>query len=133
MSYKNSEIQKEFQHSHYIKYKETFRNRQRARRQRYREIIHEAKNKPCTDCGGQYPYYVMELDHLVDKIDNLARMSNFSSDKKLIEEIAKCEVVCSNCHKQRTYVRSKNASMVELADTQDLNPCGESRESATLS
>ena len=40
-----------------------------------------------------------------DKEFNIAVDFARFSKKKLMEEIAKCEVVCSNCHRIRTHVR----------------------------
>ena len=51
----------------------------------------------------------MEFDHVTDdKVFNIgARMHG--SLRQLLEEIAKCEVVCSNCHRTRTYHRLTRA------------------------
>jgi hypothetical protein len=70
-----------------------------------REIIREAKNAPCADCGVRYPYYVMQFDHLGDKDFNIGHIGPTCSRAKLMAEIAKCEVVCSNCHAERTHQR----------------------------
>lgn len=59
---------------------------------------------PCTDCKKFYPYYVMHFDHLRDKKFDIGSSDKVSFDK-LLAEIAKCEVVCANCHAQRTHTR----------------------------
>jgi len=60
---------------------------------------------PCTDCG-ETDIRVLEFDHIRDKFRNISRMmSGRFSLAKIREEIEKCEVVCSNCHKRRTYTR----------------------------
>ena len=66
--------------------------------------IKEQKNKPCMDCGIFYPYYVMDFDHRnpSEKSNNLARMGA-SPFEEIIAEIAKCDLVCANCHRERTY------------------------------
>jgi transcription elongation factor Elf1 len=66
--------------------------------------IKEQKNKPCMDCGISYPYYVMDFDHRnpSEKSGNLARMGA-SPFEEIIAEIAKCDLVCANCHRERTY------------------------------
>jgi hypothetical protein len=73
-----------------------------------REIIRAAKNKPCADCGGQYPYYIMDLDHGVgDKIINVGLMVGWGyTSAEIITEISKCDVICSNCHRERTFKRT---------------------------
>ena len=69
--------------------------------------LKEVKEKnPCMDCKISYPYYMMDFDHVRGtKQANVAELINTLSKKRLDEEIAKCEVVCSNCHRARTYAR----------------------------
>jgi hypothetical protein len=73
-----------------------------------REHIRNAKNKPCTDCNVQYPYYVMQFDHIgEDKEHTIARLVNYTNLAMIDAEIAKCEVVCANCHAIRTWQRNQ--------------------------
>ena len=76
---------------------------------RYREvnraIIRGAKDQPCADCGHSYPYYVMQFDHLGDKEFNVGNIGPTGSRSRLINEINKCDVVCANCHAERTHQR----------------------------
>ena len=61
---------------------------------------------PCVDCRINYPYYVMDFDHVRGtKQANVAELINTLSKKKIDLEIAKCEIVCSNCHRIRTHHR----------------------------
>ena len=56
------------------------------------------------DCGQSYPSYVMDLDHRGDKVRNVARMVSLGlGEATVLAEIAKCDVVCSNCHRLRTF------------------------------
>lgn len=74
-----------------------------------REIIREAKSVPCTDCGAAYPYYVMQFDHLdaATKEFNIGVIGPTASRSRLLAEIAKCDVVCANCHAERTHSRRR--------------------------
>ena len=63
------------------------------------------ENNPCLDCGYFYRYFQMDFDHLEDKNFGIAKGVYKKSLKTLKLEIAKCELVCGNCHKIRTYVR----------------------------
>jgi hypothetical protein len=49
----------------------------------------------------------MDFDHLDSKTKkwNLSQWTRFANKELLLEEISKCEVVCSNCHRIRTYNR----------------------------
>lgn len=83
-----------------------------------REILRKAKSGPCSDCGVEYPYYVMQFDHVRgEKKFNLANHSSgrYTSMKALLEEIAKCEVVCSNCHAVRTWTRQQLNKQAPIA------------------
>ena len=83
--------------------KEERREYQREHLARKRKLVRQAKDKPCADCGVFYPYYVMDFDHINgDKVDNVSQLNKFTLEK-LRAEIAKCEVVCSNCHRERTW------------------------------
>ena len=71
-----------------------------------REFIRQTKSRPCFDCGVQYPYYVMDFDHREEgvkefELNQFVRVTIFA----LKREIAKCDVVCSNCHRERTFQR----------------------------
>jgi len=71
------------------------------------QYLRDLKTKtPCIDCGINYPYYVMDFDHVRgQKHANVMELVSTLSKKKIDEEIAKCEIVCSNCHRIRTHVR----------------------------
>ena len=71
------------------------------------KYIQELKSStPCMDCKILYPYYVMDFDHVRGrKHKNVMELVPTLSKKKIDEEIAKCEVVCSNCHRIRTHLR----------------------------
>lgn len=70
-----------------------------------REYIKTLKEStPCKDCGKKYPHYVMHFDHLKDKKFNIGSSTGVNK-KAFLEEISKCEIVCANCHAERTYRR----------------------------
>ncbi len=82
--------------------------RNAAQKELIRSILHEAKNVPCTDCGVQYPYYVMQFDHLpeYEKLYVLSEAVRRNLSEAVVRaEIAKCDVVCANCHAERTHNR----------------------------
>lgn len=80
-------------------------NRRRARVFRY--LLARQKRKPCSDCGIRYPPYVMEFDHVRgEKIADLSHMAHSRQAwGRVLAEIAKCNLVCSNCHAVRTWSR----------------------------
>lgn len=94
---------------HHAKYRTNSAHKAKAVSRRYREvnraIIRDAKSQPCADCGVQYPYYVMQFDHLGDKEFNVGNVGPTGSRLRLLKEIEKCDVVCANCHAERTHQR----------------------------
>lgn len=87
--------------------KERILQNNRARRAEIDEFIRNRKAKPCVDCGVEYPYYVMQFDHLSqsEKKFQIASSRNLYTIQQIQEEIAKCELVCANCHAERTHSR----------------------------
>ena len=61
----------------------------------------------CKDCEGDYPWYIMEFDHVrgTKHRDVSVLVSRAVSVATFMAEVAKCEVVCANCHRARTYNR----------------------------
>jgi hypothetical protein len=92
---------------HYHANKEQYAARNQVAKEQKREYIRALKAVPCTDCGVQYPYYVMQFDHIgSDKVANIANLIN-KGWTLLKAEVKKCEVVCANCHAERTHRRSQ--------------------------
>ena len=83
--------------------------RRRARIDRHRAIVRELKQQPCADCGKTYPPEAMDFDHIGEKRLEISRLLYVSGTAALLAEIAKCEVVCSNCHRIRTKRRLMEA------------------------
>src|SRR6266581_1725746 len=74
------------------------RNAQR-QQERARQKLDALKSRPCADCGVQYPPYVMQFDHRdpAEKSFGIGRLITRAWDR-MLAEIAKCDVVCANCH-----------------------------------
>ena len=111
MPYKNAHDRKEASSRYYYANKDYYLKRNQRYRKEISKYVNEIKEgNPCTDCGRFYPYYVMDFDHLegTDKIADVNYLRNSQKIEKLKLEIEKCEVVCSNCHRERTHQRLQN-------------------------
>lgn len=78
-------------------------------RHKLQEFVRQYKNaNPCKDCGRNFPYYVMDFDHCKGKkTNNINEITKRNlSFAKLQNELKKCELVCSNCHRVRTHKRT---------------------------
>lgn len=81
-------------------------------RARYAEkaaLIASLKTGPCVDCGGRFHHAAMDFDHVNgDKKFCIASRKTASIDD-ILEEVVKCELVCSNCHRIRTWKRKQRS------------------------
>jgi hypothetical protein len=78
------------------------------RRRRNRSLVDGIlRRSRCADCDTA-DWRVLEFDHLRDKEHNVSDMGGSSrSEAAIMAEIEKCEVVCANCHRIRTYERRR--------------------------
>lgn len=103
---------KEYSRKHYEANIEVYKAKSAASnrklRLRNREYIKNIKeSNPCMDCGKKYPFYVMHFDHIYDKNGSVSDLSRASSSiERIQKEIDNCELVCANCHAERTYSRA---------------------------
>jgi protein-arginine kinase activator protein McsA len=60
------------------------------------------RQRVCADCG-EYDFSVLNFDHVrgVKKKDITRMMADGDSIAAILAEIAKCDVVCFNCHMRR--------------------------------
>lgn len=70
-----------------------------------KQWMNDLKSQPCSDCGNYFEKCCMDFDHRIGSIKkyNVATMFAHHYSRELIElEIAKCDLVCANCHRIRT-------------------------------
>ena len=84
------------------------RNREKfhRRRARHRDLLDELRQQPCAGCSEAFPLVCMEFDHRDPSMKNgvVSQMTARVGIAKLIEEISKCDIVCANCHRKRTFL-----------------------------
>lgn len=76
---------------------------------RHRKVIDRLKAEiPCLDCDTHFQPCQMEFDHtgVGTKVNNISQMLGGRSEA-LVAEIAKCHLVCSNCHRERSYSKQR--------------------------
>jgi hypothetical protein len=70
-----------------------------------RRVISHLKEHPCVDCG-EDDLRVLEFDHREHKDDEVGQLVLRAVPvERLDAEIARCDVVCVNCHRHRTAER----------------------------
>lgn len=90
----------------YVEYEER-QNKLRLKRQKERkEFIEQYKiEQGCCKCGYNNHPAALDFSHKnpSEKDFNIS-MGRFYSIKKLMEEIQKCDILCANCHREKTAV-----------------------------
>jgi hypothetical protein len=82
---------------HYHENKEKVLERSRQYRAEVRKIAADARRQPCMDCKGTFPPALMQFHHR-DPSTKKGEVSNRSTPNAARAELAKCDVVCANCH-----------------------------------
>ena len=63
------------------------------------------ESKPCADCGGRFHFSAMDFDHVSgEKLACVSELLN-APWEKILAEIEKCDLVCANCHRVRSWER----------------------------
>ena len=73
-------------------------------------VLHKYNGIPCLDCNMVYPFCVMDFDHRPEetKSFSISRVGAYkaTSDRisTVMKEIDKCDLICANCHRIRTWI-----------------------------
>ena len=115
MAHKDPERRKEY-HAKYMKEvwypknKEKHISYVRRNKNRVTKFIEEYKRaRSCADCGfsGREFPYVLDFDHVDGSAVKKFNIGSWShtvlSIEAIKQEIKKCELVCANCHRKRTF------------------------------
>lgn len=83
---------------------DVLRRQERARSAGVQSFIRTFKvSKGCADCGFNAHHAALDFDHVEN--DKALNVCNAKSIAQAKSEIVKCEVVCSNCHRVRSFDR----------------------------
>jgi hypothetical protein len=103
---------KDYDHAYHAATRPVRLAQKRARKTALVEWVRELKKRPCADCGGRFHPVAMHFDHLPgqQKEFDVGWAIRGYSRKRILAEIAKCDLVCANCHAVRTYERRTGRS-----------------------
>jgi hypothetical protein len=106
----------DYKQEHYAAHRQRYIDLARRRKQamvaeRVTYLVAYLKNHPCVDCGETDPI-VLEFDHLRDKAFGIGKGWRDRPWQAVLDEMAKCDVVCANCHRRRTAQRGGFARAV---------------------
>lgn len=101
---------REYNREHYQANKQVYIDKARKNDLKYLQLIREyiwnyLLEHPCLHCGEDDPR-VLEFDHLDPSIKsfNISEASkNVSKIETVQAEIDKCQILCANCHRRKTF------------------------------
>jgi hypothetical protein len=98
---------KAYDHDYFAARRDIRREQKRKLRAELVAWVRGLKGEPCADCGRRFHPAAMHFDHRPgeDKKFEIGFGVRRYSRKRLLTEIAKCDLVCANCHAVRTYRR----------------------------
>lgn len=102
--------------NYYLSNKDLIIKKQREKRRQCQEWLRQYKEK-CEICGESHPA-CLDFHHIGDKEDGIASMmhkKNITEElkRKILKEIAKCEVLCSNCHRKVHWEERNKTTQIE--------------------
>jgi hypothetical protein len=83
---------------------------QRARWRYQADVLDQMRSVPCADCGGTFAQCCMDFDHrdASEKGSRVPALVGRAGIRRILAEAAKCDIVCANCHRVRTFERRTN-------------------------
>lgn len=115
MAFKNKEDSRRYHKQWYAKNRSSrirtiYADRKRRQVIARKYVYDFLRKNPCMECG-ETDILVLDFDHVRGK--KVANISDMLASGRtllvIIEEMEKCEVVCANDHRRRTYSRGKFA------------------------
>lgn len=116
------------QQAHYQRNKDRYIAQARAKKDEYVAMMRQIKEaSPCADCKQHFPAVCMDFDHREGeaKVADVSKVVMDGCWQKALAEMAKCDIVCANCHRLRTASRpsvrrrKREQRAPDLFDAQD--------------
>jgi hypothetical protein len=89
------------------------------------DLLDQIRSVSCMDCGGRFAPCAMEFDHR-DPGEKLFAVSQRIANlgwERLKAEVDKCDIVCTNCHRLRTFERrQRRSSRAGVAQLEERDP-----------
>jgi hypothetical protein len=120
---RNKEKLRKYARKYYLKNKDKMIVQMKGwRKRRVDELLNYVRGlkerTPCADCGGVFHHIAMDFDHLPGK-KKLFSISTLVmktvSLERIQREIEKCEIVCANCHRVRTFNRRSSLRALKVS------------------
>ena len=97
---KRKEYHKAYNKKHYAENRDYWLEKSKKQKIRKREWFQAIKaDLSCQRCKADHPAVLDFHHHEDNKLFTVSEGLDRYSEKKMLEEIAKCEVLCANCHR----------------------------------
>ncbi len=98
-----------YSRQHYLDNKAAYiakanRSKLKVRIRNFQLLCEYLSHHPCVDCG-EKEVLVLEFDHIGPKEADVGYLVQAHSWERILQEIAKCEARCANCHRRITAQR----------------------------
>lgn len=114
MGYKEKELQSQYGKTHFSRNKEKYSaGLKRRRGERTKWFVSLKSQLKCEMCGEDHPA-CLDFHHsdAKEKFMGVAEMVSFAySEERILQEIAKCNVWCANCHRKHHWIIFKETSV----------------------
>lgn len=89
-----------------------FNIRMRSKYEKYKDLMIKLKGGMCCVCGYNKCIAALEFHHLEseDKDFNVSKAYSYS-ESKLLSEVEKCQLLCSNCHREVHYNQTRSSAV----------------------
>ena len=105
---------KQYQYDYMRKRRPEFVERNRILANKRKEMLIDMFGRACADCGGTYPSAVFHFHHVQPKTNEVSNMLAGSLGP-LMAEVAKCVMLCANCH----IIRHSRETVSAMRDNTD--------------
>jgi hypothetical protein len=106
MPYTDAEMQSQSQRSSYERNRDKALARAKQQKKDLRDWMNQLKTGvACLDCGLDWPPFVMEYHHRDPdtKTKKVSWLLYNASRQRILDEVAKCDLLCANCHRIREH------------------------------
>jgi hypothetical protein len=82
------------------------------RRDKHKQQLVEYFNNKCNDCGLSFPICCYDFHHIDSSTKSFEIAPRLDGNiNTIMEEVKKCIMVCSNCHRIRHYKENRSKSI----------------------
>ena len=109
--------------AHYVKNTAYYCAKAKRASEELKAFVDSLKRGPCSDCGKRFNPWQMDFDHRdrETKVSHISRLWRFGRSK-LLAELEKCDLVCANCHRDRTHFRNDYAPVAQRKERRSTEP-----------